>query len=108
MTTPPFAPPYLTRLDGDGPERWVEVAPDGSQREVEAPARVLDAIKAMEAAPAPQRQGKSGVTILNVPYAEKDEAKGLGAKWDATRRKWYVPAGVDAAPFSRWVVTPKD
>ena len=27
---------------------------------------------------------------LNVPYAEKDAAKALGAKWDAAKKKWYV------------------
>ena len=38
----------------------------------------------------------------NVPFAEKDEAKQLGARWDPKRRKWYVPPGVDAALFARW------
>jgi hypothetical protein len=42
-------------------------------------------------------------TILNVPYAEKDEARALGARWNPTRKKWYVPDGVDAAPFERWL-----
>ncbi|MDP0346717.1 DUF5710 domain-containing protein [Glaesserella parasuis] len=36
--------------------------------------------------------GKSH-TYLNVPYAEKDEAKSLGAKWDKFKKKWYMPAG---------------
>jgi hypothetical protein len=27
---------------------------------------------------------------LNVPFAEKDEAKALGAWWDAGKKKWYV------------------
>jgi ribonuclease HI len=27
---------------------------------------------------------------LNVPYSRKDEAKGLGAKWDAGKKKWYI------------------
>ena len=27
---------------------------------------------------------------LNVPFAKKDEAKELGAKWDASKKKWYV------------------
>ena len=27
---------------------------------------------------------------LSVPYAEKDEAKGLGAKWDPSAKKWYT------------------
>jgi len=34
-------------------------------------------------------------TYLNVPYAEKDAAKQLGARWDAQRGKWYVPAGTE-------------
>lgn len=42
-------------------------------------------------------------TFLNVPYAEKDEARALGARWNPTRKKWYVPDGVDAAPFARWL-----
>ena len=28
---------------------------------------------------------------LNCPYSEKDEAKALGAWWDTTKKKWYVP-----------------
>lgn len=39
---------------------------------------------------------------LNVPYAEKDAAKALGARWDPTKKKWYVPAGVDVAAFAKW------
>lgn len=27
---------------------------------------------------------------LNVPYSEKDEAKKMGARWDAKRKKWYI------------------
>lgn len=41
-------------------------------------------------------------TYLNVPYAEKDEAKALGARWDAAHKKWYVPANKDVALFVRW------
>ncbi len=39
---------------------------------------------------------------LNVPFAEKDEAKRLGARWDAERKLWYTPDGVDNSPFARW------
>lgn len=39
---------------------------------------------------------------LNVPFKEKDEAKELGARWDRSKRSWYVPAGVDVAPFAKW------
>ncbi|MGZ8216225.1 DUF5710 domain-containing protein [Methylomagnum sp.] len=41
-------------------------------------------------------------TYLSVPYAEKDQAKALGAKWDTSRKKWYVPAGLDLGLFTRW------
>ncbi|MGN1393717.1 MAG: DUF5710 domain-containing protein [Succinivibrionaceae bacterium] len=43
-------------------------------------------------------------TYLNVSYAEKDEAKSLGAKWDAEARKWYVPFGVDVNLFKKWLI----
>src|SRR3954451_20058579 len=36
---------------------------------------------------------------LAVPYARKDEAKALGARWDNSRRLWYVPAGTDLRGF---------
>lgn len=36
---------------------------------------------------------QSSATYLNVPYAEKDGAKALGAKWDKFKKKWYLPAG---------------
>ncbi|MDD3797884.1 MAG: DUF5710 domain-containing protein [Novosphingobium sp.] len=28
---------------------------------------------------------------LTVPYARKDEAKALGARWDAVNREWWIP-----------------
>jgi len=40
--------------------------------------------------------------ILNVPKAERDRAKELGAKWDAVQEKWYVPDGVESWPFEPW------
>ena len=39
---------------------------------------------------------------LKVPFNEKDQAKSLGAKWNAEAKHWYVPAGVDATPFEKW------
>lgn len=45
----------------------------------------------------------SEVTFLNVPFREKDEAKALGARWNPERRLWYVPAGLEVAPFQRWL-----
>jgi len=45
---------------------------------------------------------------LKVPFAEKDQAKKLGARWDAGRKIWYVEGKEDVAPFSRWSPTPYD
>jgi hypothetical protein len=39
---------------------------------------------------------------LQVPYAQKDAAKALGARWDATHKKWYIPADKDVTPFAKW------
>ncbi len=47
-------------------------------------------------------QQKAEREYINVPYKEKDEAKALGARWDRQQQSWYVPAGVDTAPFSKW------
>ncbi|MGZ5075491.1 MAG: DUF5710 domain-containing protein [Methylobacter sp.] len=41
-------------------------------------------------------------TYLNVPFAQKDEAKALGAKWDAIKKKWFVPADKDITLFAKW------
>ncbi len=40
--------------------------------------------------------------FLTVPYAEKDEAKALGARWNPTKRRWYVPDGVATDAFAKW------
>lgn len=39
---------------------------------------------------------------LKVPFNEKDQAKSLGARWNAESKHWYVPQGIDAAPFEKW------
>lgn len=37
----------------------------------------------------PYQRIKSKI-YLNVPYDEKDEAKKLGAKWDKSKKRWYI------------------
>lgn len=39
---------------------------------------------------------------LKVPFAEKEEAKKLGARWDAAMKLWYVISEGDLDAFSRW------
>ncbi|MEO8626816.1 MAG: zincin-like metallopeptidase domain-containing protein [Betaproteobacteria bacterium] len=46
--------------------------------------------------------GEAEKTYLDVPYKQKDAAKALGARWDRQEQSWYVPAGVDPAPFAQW------
>lgn len=40
---------------------------------------------------------------LNVPFPEKDRAKGLGARWDPAVRKWYVGARTQLAALREWL-----
>lgn len=40
---------------------------------------------------------------LNVPFEQKDQAKRLGAKWDAARRIWYVEDHPHLDHFAQWV-----
>ncbi|HDV3697354.1 TPA: DUF1738 domain-containing protein [Escherichia coli] len=51
---------------------------------------------------AAQTPAKPERSYLSVPFKEKDEVKALGARWDRQERAWYVPAGVDPAPFAKW------
>ncbi|MCL4722823.1 MAG: hypothetical protein KJZ90_00910 [Rhodocyclaceae bacterium] len=39
---------------------------------------------------------------LKVPYREKEQVKGLGAKWDPKRQAWYVPPGCNVDDFEKW------
>lgn len=39
---------------------------------------------------------------IDVPYMERFEAKGLGAKWDKDAKSWYVPEGLAPEPFAKW------
>ena len=47
--------------------------------------------------------------FLECPFSEKEEAKQLGAKFDWTHKKWFIPEGLAAEPFAKWLpktVTP--
>ena len=50
-----------------------------------------------------QHQGATIRTELDVPFSHKEEAKALGAKWDRTKKIWYVPSGVNPEPFAEWL-----
>ncbi len=40
---------------------------------------------------------------LNVPYAEKDAAKQLGAKWDAKTKRWFIASELQFSSFAQWL-----
>lgn len=42
-------------------------------------------------------------TALNVPFAEKDQAKKLGARWNSNQKIWVAPAGADLNKFRKWL-----
>ena len=42
-------------------------------------------------------------TNLQVPFAEKEAAKALGARWDGALKVWYVKDVEDLMPFGRWM-----
>lgn len=58
--------------------------------------------------PEPEKQLATERTALVVPYKEKEQAKQLGAKWDKDAKEWYVPAGTDLAPLTKWLPQAKD
>ncbi|MGO1971612.1 MAG: DUF5710 domain-containing protein [Propionibacteriaceae bacterium] len=39
---------------------------------------------------------------LDVPYAEKDDAKAFGARWDPAARSWYAPDTAAMRRLARW------
>lgn len=45
----------------------------------------------------------NGKVYLNVPFAEKDAAKALGARWDPAHKKWYISPTLALAPFAAWL-----
>jgi len=67
-------------------------------------AAVAAATPAAAAAPAEGAEK----TLIEVPYKEKEQAKALGAKWDRQQQSWYIPAGVDPAPFTKWAAGAKE
>jgi hypothetical protein len=117
--SPPFDPPYLFAEKTAQGARIIETRTDGSQHERMVPEaeaiRLLDlnarnaaTVAATPTRSTPQKNSRSasgmplGSTLLKVPFAEKDEAKKLGARWNADRKCWYVPPGIDLGAFSRW------
>ena len=80
----------------DKEQEQAMTTPAGSGATVLPPVMIRDTSPAMQP-PSPER------TYLAVPYAEKDDAKQLGAKWDRAEKAWFVPAGVSLESFTPWL-----
>ncbi|NCQ52358.1 hypothetical protein GW796_10850 [archaeon] len=39
---------------------------------------------------------------LNVPFADKDEVKAAGGRWDGDKKQWYYMSDKDGSGFSKW------
>jgi exodeoxyribonuclease VII large subunit len=42
-------------------------------------------------------------TYLNVQYAEKDTVRSLGARWDVTKKRWYITENSEPFLFAKWL-----
>jgi hypothetical protein len=40
---------------------------------------------------------------LNNHFKDNEKVKALGAKFDGAKKKWYIPIGLNAVPFKRWL-----
>lgn len=115
---PPFDPPYFSVETTAEGVHVTETGADGSRRQRTVPAAeaarlwlvLADSPSAAPAATrsAPKKNGRApaamppGAVLLAVPFAEKDAAKKLGARWNPEQRAWYAPPGADMAAFARW------
>jgi hypothetical protein len=50
----------------------------------------------------------SKITLLDVPFGEKDQAKAIGARWNPVLKQWYVPENLELEPFKKWVPIMED
>ena len=45
----------------------------------------------------------SKIIYLDCPFIEKDRAKALGAKWDFSKKMWFIYDNMDPTPFAEWL-----
>ncbi len=45
---------------------------------------------------------KDQARYIRVPFECKDDAKKIGARWDATNKCWFIPFGVDPMLLRQW------
>ena len=111
IESPPFDPPYKTIVKTATGATVTETLADGSTRDLgeialsnllvneNARPTIMHPKKTAD----PTQSGNAKAAIyLNVSFADKDKAKAKGAKWDAAKKQWYAPHGVDINAFKPW------
>ncbi|CUW41935.1 putative DNA topoisomerase III (plasmid) [Magnetospirillum sp. XM-1] len=92
--------PWSERISAEANPTPVSAkAPRGRGKASGRPAPAKTPQPASTASGTPSAAPAAGRTDLRVAFADKDKAKALGARWDADRRTWYVPAGAALDPF---------
>ena len=64
-----------------------------------------EAPETMDMAPPPVQAAQER-TYLHIPYQDKEQAKALGARWDARQKQWYAPEGT-LEPLQRFLPNPE-
>ena len=66
---------------------------------------VMDEKEGETDAPLPETPNNDATKriYLNCPFAEKDECKSLGGKWDNDQRKWYILEDMNKEKFQKWI-----
>ncbi|WP_072281614.1 DUF5710 domain-containing protein [Rappaport israeli] len=81
-----------------------EYANDGRQQDISNVDDVLQQVKAaINPSPRQVATKTQERTYLDVPYAEKNQAKALGARWDGKAKSWYAPEGTDLKSLQKWM-----
>ena len=52
------------------------------------------------------KTAKVAKTYIDVAYKDRDLAKRLGARWDASAKRWYCPSGSTLALIYKWRKAP--
>ena len=82
------------KIEAENKARLAEYKAEQTQKKAEEEAKRTEVRKAtppkISSIP-----GRGKGVILNVPYANKDEAKKHGARWSPDLKKWYHPEGTE-------------
>lgn len=87
--------------------RWVKGHADNAWNNVAdklATQAVASAAHPTTMSSRPSTAAAAAIIHLNCPFAEKDDAKALGAKWDMAKKKWTVAdTPENRLTFARWL-----